>query len=229
MKVTNRTAYATIGCDVQLSENDRLALGVELDKVTLWLETVIGDKATTDNPYKAINNIVAFISKFAICPSKSNVFADSPENFERIDKVETVITDSVRAKFRQRSSTNNTQKEDFKKADKTATTEQSEDYFRIGITVVPEEQTKELRNAKEYDVKFIVAKAMEISAPHLSPVEIHNYILGNLAEENQISWNMKTEEDFKRAIEVLDKYNVKYKTNSIFVSKEAAEALKFKG
>lgn len=36
MKVTNKTAYATIGCDVQLSENDRLALGIELDKITNW-------------------------------------------------------------------------------------------------------------------------------------------------------------------------------------------------
>lgn len=86
MKVTNKTAYATIGCDVQLSENDRLALGVELDKVTAWLENVIDDEIVTEDPYKAVNNLVAFVSKFAIRPSKSNVFTDSPEDFKKADK-----------------------------------------------------------------------------------------------------------------------------------------------
>lgn len=197
MKVTNKTAYATIGCDVQLSENDRLALGVELDKVNNWLETIV----VSDAPTEAVENLTKFISKFAIKPSQSNVFTDSPEDFKKAD--ETVTAD--------------------------ANTEQSEDYFRIWITVIPEEQSKELRNAKEYDVKFIVAKAMMASASHLSPVEIHNYILGNLADEDQISWDMKTEEDFKRAIEILDKYGVKYKTGSMFVPKETVKALKFKG
>jgi len=82
MKVINKTAYVTIGCDVQLAENDRLALGVELDKVTYWLEAVAGDKVTTNDYYKAINNIVAFVSKFAIRPSETNVFTDSPEEFK---------------------------------------------------------------------------------------------------------------------------------------------------
>lgn len=86
MKVTNRTAYATIGCDVQLSENDRLALGVELDKVTNWLDSVDDPQATTE-PVKAINNIVAFVSKFAIRPSETNVFTDSPEDFKKADKL----------------------------------------------------------------------------------------------------------------------------------------------
>lgn len=93
MKVTNKTAYATIGCDVQLTENDRLALGVELDKVIYWLETVAGDKVTTESSYMAINNLAAFISKFAIRPSETNVFTDSPEDFERIDKI--VVPDSI--------------------------------------------------------------------------------------------------------------------------------------
>lgn len=81
MKVINRTAYATIGCDVQLSENDRLALGIELDKVTNWLiaakaaHATVGEDSETE-PIKAINNIIAFISKFAIRPSQSNVFTD---------------------------------------------------------------------------------------------------------------------------------------------------------
>lgn len=87
MKVTNKTAYATIGCDVQLSENDRLALGIELDKVTNWLDTVIGDKAVTEDPYKAINNLVIFVSKFAISPSLSNVFTDSPKDFKNADEL----------------------------------------------------------------------------------------------------------------------------------------------
>lgn len=98
MKVTNRTAYATIGCDVQLSENDRLALGIELDKITNWLETVIGDESEVAESVKAINNIVAFISKFAICPSETNVFTDSPEDFKKAedpyllaDKTKTVV------------------------------------------------------------------------------------------------------------------------------------------
>lgn len=198
MKVTNKTAYATIGCDVQLSENDRLALGIELDKITNWLETVIGDKAVTEDPYKAINNLAAFVSKFAICPSLTNVFTD----------------DSV---------------EEFKKADETVDTEQSEDYFKLWITVIPEEQSKELRNAKEYNVNFIVAKAMEVSKPHLSSEEIHNYILGNLADEGRISWEIKTNEDFKHAVEILDKYGVKYKTGGIFVPSQMVEALKSKG
>lgn len=92
MKVTYNTAYVTIGCDVQLSENDRLALGIELDKVTNWLETVIGDKTVTEDSYKAINNLVAFVSKFAICPSQSNVFTDnSIEEFKKADKTTTTV------------------------------------------------------------------------------------------------------------------------------------------
>lgn len=93
MKVTNKTAYATIGCDVQLTENDRLALGIELDKVTNWLETVIGDESEVAESLKAVNKIVAFVSKFAIRPSETNVFTDSPEDFERIDKI--VVPDSI--------------------------------------------------------------------------------------------------------------------------------------
>lgn len=81
MKVTNRTAYATIGCDVQLSENDRLALGIELDKVTNWLDSVDDPQSTTES-IKAMNKIVAFISKFAIRLSETNVFTDSPEEFK---------------------------------------------------------------------------------------------------------------------------------------------------
>lgn len=90
MKVTNKTAYATIGCDVQLSENDRLALGIELDKVTNWLDSVDVPETSTEL-YKAINKITAFISKFAIRPSETNVFTDSPEDFKKAD--ETVDTD----------------------------------------------------------------------------------------------------------------------------------------
>lgn len=97
MKVTNRTAYATIGCDVQLSENDRLALGIELDKVINWLNSVDDPEATTES-LKAVNKIVAFVSKFAICPSETNVFTDSPEDFEKAedpyllaDKTKTVV------------------------------------------------------------------------------------------------------------------------------------------
>lgn len=85
MKVTNKTAYATIGCDVQLSENDRLALGIELDKVTNWLETVIGDEAEVAESLKAVNKIVTFVSKFAIRPSATNVFTDSPEDFKEAE------------------------------------------------------------------------------------------------------------------------------------------------
>lgn len=81
MKVTNKTAYATVGCDVQLSESDRLALGVELDKVTNWLDSIDAPEATTES-VKAINNIVTFVSKFAIRPSETNVFTDSPEEFK---------------------------------------------------------------------------------------------------------------------------------------------------
>ena len=98
MKVTNRTAYATIGCNVQLSENDRLALGIELDKVINWLEADAVAPTRTEAPSEAINNLVAFISKFAIRPSQSNVFTDSPEDFKKAedphllaDKTKTVI------------------------------------------------------------------------------------------------------------------------------------------
>lgn len=82
MKVTNKTAYTTIGCDVQLTENDRFALGIELDKVTNWLDSADYPKGTTESA-KAINNIVAFVSKFAIRPSETNVFTDSPEEFKK--------------------------------------------------------------------------------------------------------------------------------------------------
>lgn len=83
MKVTNKTAYATIGCDVQLTESDRLALGIELGKITNWLETVIGDESEIAESVKAINNIVIFVSKFAL-PSMTNVFTDSPEEFKKV-------------------------------------------------------------------------------------------------------------------------------------------------
>lgn len=90
MKVTNITAYATIGCNVQLTESDRLALGIELDKVTNWLETVIGDEAEVAESLKAVNKIVAFVSKFAIRPSKSNVFTDdNTEDFKKADETTT--------------------------------------------------------------------------------------------------------------------------------------------
>ena len=95
MKVINKTAYATIGCDVQLTENDRLALGVELDKVTNWLDTVDDPQATTES-VKAINNIVAFISKFAIRPSETNVFTDSPEDFKKADETVNTADEMVR-------------------------------------------------------------------------------------------------------------------------------------
>jgi hypothetical protein len=249
MKVTNKTAYATIGCDVQLTENDRLALGVELDKVTNWLETVDIPETSTEL-YKAINKIAAFISKFAIRPSETNVFTDSPEDFKKAN--ETVDTDDEKIRnwlvgyFHQykkdgmESYANGLKVDSIiawlekqeSKADETTTAVEpvpAENYFRIWITVIPEEQSKELRNAKEHDVKFIVAKAMEASAPHLSSEEIHNYILGNLADEDQISWDMKTEEDFKRAIEILDKYGVKYKTGGMFVPSQMVKALKSKG
>jgi hypothetical protein len=91
MKVTNRTAYATIGCDVQLSENDRLALGIELDKITNWLETVIGDESEVAESLKAVNKIVAFVSKFAIRPSETNVFTDSPLDFKKADETTTAV------------------------------------------------------------------------------------------------------------------------------------------
>lgn len=91
MKVTNKTAYATIGCDVQLSENDRLALGIELDKITNWLETVIGDESEVAESLKAVNKIVAFISKFAVRPSETNVFTDSPLDFKKADETTTAV------------------------------------------------------------------------------------------------------------------------------------------
>jgi acyl carrier protein len=96
MKVTNKTAYATIGCDVQLSENDRLALGIELDKVTNWLEAVearhmkFGEESETES-LKAVNKIVAFVSKFAIRPSETNVFTDSPEEFKKVEESVTAV------------------------------------------------------------------------------------------------------------------------------------------
>lgn len=91
MKVTNITAFATIGCNVQLTESDRLALGIELDKVTNWLETVIGDESEVAESLKAVNKIVAFVSKFAIRPSKSNVFTDSVEDFKKADETTTAV------------------------------------------------------------------------------------------------------------------------------------------
>ena len=95
MKVTNRTAYATIGCDVQLSENDRLALGIELDKVTNWLEADAVAPTRTEAPSEAINNLVKFISKFAIRPSETNVFTDSPEDFKKTDETTAVVEQAL--------------------------------------------------------------------------------------------------------------------------------------
>lgn len=85
MNVINTTAYATIGCDVQLSENDRLALGVELDKIVDWLDSVDAPEGTTES-IKAMNKIVVFVSKFAIRPSQSNVFTNSPEEFKKAEQ-----------------------------------------------------------------------------------------------------------------------------------------------
>ena len=92
MKVTNITAYATIGCNVQLTESDRLALGIELDKVTNWLQEKAVTIEETEESYKALDKIVAFVSKFAIRPSKSNVFTnDSTEDFKKADETTTAV------------------------------------------------------------------------------------------------------------------------------------------
>lgn len=91
MKVINKTAYATIGCDVQLTESDRLALGIELDKITNWLQEKAVTTEETEEYYKAIDNIVAFVSKFAIRPSETNVFTDSPEDFKMADEITTAV------------------------------------------------------------------------------------------------------------------------------------------
>lgn len=90
MKVTNKTAYATIGCDVQLSENDRLALGIELDKFINWLNCYKAKESETES-IKAMDKIIAFVSKCAIRPSQSNVFTDSPEDFEKADEATTAV------------------------------------------------------------------------------------------------------------------------------------------
>ena len=85
MKVTNITAYATIGCSVQLTESDRLALGTELDKITNWLNCYKAKESEIEST-EAINKIVIFVSKFAIRPSETNVFTDSPEDFKKADE-----------------------------------------------------------------------------------------------------------------------------------------------
>lgn len=198
MKQTDLTGYGTMGCRIELNHADMIALGVEVDVIKDFLHSLKTDPETkiAIQERMAINRIVFFLEKFAIIPSETNVFTDSPLDFKKTEQPKV---------------------------------EQSEDYFKLSITVIPKEQSKELRNAKEYNVNFIVAKAMEVSAPHLSPVEIHNYILGNLADEDRVSWDMKTEEDFKRAIEILDKYGVKYKTSGIFVPSQMVKVLKLKG
>lgn len=208
MKVTNKTAYATIGCDVQLSENDRLALGIELDKVTNWLNSADYPKETTESA-EAINNLVTFISKFAICPSQSNVFIDSPEDFERIDKI--VVPDSV--------------------ADETVDTdaEQSKGSFKMWITIKLREQSAEVLSKQTDGLNFAVIKAIKETLTGLSLRETKDLVEKSFKEDGLISWYVKTEKDLKHAIEVLNKYGVKYKTGGIFMPKETTEALKFKG
>lgn len=89
MKQTNLTGYGTIGCRIELNHADMVALDVEVNVIKDFLHSLRNDPETktTLQEITAINRIVFFLEKFAICLSETNVFTDSPEEFKNADEL----------------------------------------------------------------------------------------------------------------------------------------------
>lgn len=88
MKQTNLTDYGTIGCRIELNHTDMVALGVEVSVIKDFLRSSTHPEIKISLQERtAINRIVFFLEKFAIIPSETNVFTDSPLDFKKADEL----------------------------------------------------------------------------------------------------------------------------------------------
>lgn len=88
---------------------------------------------------------------------------------------------------------------------------QQEDSADFQITVALNEQLKEVVDSPTNDLNFAVIKAMKETTTGLSLIETRDVVKYSFEKSGSVSWNIKTAKDFKHAIEVLNKYHVKYK------------------
>ena len=88
---------------------------------------------------------------------------------------------------------------------------QQEDSVDFQITVALNEQLKEVIDSPTDNLNFAVIKAMKETTTGLSLIETRDVVKYSFEKSGSVSWNMKTAKDLKHAIEVLNKYHVKYK------------------
>lgn len=88
---------------------------------------------------------------------------------------------------------------------------QSDDSIDFQITVILNEQLKEVIDSPTDDLKFAVIKAMKETTTGLSLIETRDIVRDSFEKNGSVSWTVKTAKNFKHAIEVLNNYHVKYK------------------
>lgn len=88
---------------------------------------------------------------------------------------------------------------------------QSDDSVDFQITVIRNEQLKEVIDSPTDDLKFAVIKAMKETTTGLSLIETRDIVRDSFEKNGLVSWTVKTTEGLKHAIEVLNNYHVKYK------------------
>lgn len=88
---------------------------------------------------------------------------------------------------------------------------QLEDSVDFQITVIRNEQLKEVIDSPTDNLNFAVIKAMKETTTDLSLIEVRDIVKHSFEKEGSVSWIMKTTKDLKHAIKVLNKYHVKYK------------------
>lgn len=79
------------------------------------------------------------------------------------------------------------------------------------ITVALNEQLKEVIDSPTDNLNFAVIKAMKETTTGLSLIETRDVVKYSFEKNGYVSWTVKTTKDLKHAIEVLNKYHVKYK------------------
>lgn len=79
------------------------------------------------------------------------------------------------------------------------------------ITVALNEQLKEVIDSPTDNLNFAVIKAMKETTTDLSLIETRDVVKYSFEKNGCVSWTVKTTKDLKHAIEVLNKYHVKYK------------------
>lgn len=89
--------------------------------------------------------------------------------------------------------------------------EVQQDSVDFQITVALNEQLKEVIDSPTDNLNFAVIKAMKETTTGLSLIETRDVVKYSFEKNGYVSWTVKTTKDLKHAIEVLNKYHVKYK------------------